>query len=233
MVSWRAAIVITVAGCSTILGINDVKRRDAGTGNDALADGPADAAPDSPADALTADRIVFTTSRKYSANLNGLLGADLLCTTLAGSAQLPGTYKAWLSDNTTGPASPGRMTHSTGHYVLVNGTQVASGWDGLTSGTLLHAIDLSELGSTPPTSTAGSNGGCDASTDTHFVYTNTYGSGTPKYMVGSDNCSDWTVVNMLSAGMTGHWNSAGSDWTAACYGGLTCKGSAAIYCVQQ
>src|SRR4029077_17175057 len=67
--------------------------------------------------------IVFVSSATYGGgNLGGLTGADPKCQSLATAAVLPGTYKAWLSDDTTSAAS--RLTHSTNPYVLVDGKTI-------------------------------------------------------------------------------------------------------------
>ena len=44
---------------------------------------------------------VFATTAAYTGNLGGRAGADAACTTSRTAAGLPGTYKAWLSTNTT------------------------------------------------------------------------------------------------------------------------------------
>jgi hypothetical protein len=51
---------------------------------------------------------------------------------------------AWLSDSTG--SSSTRFTRATVPYKLVNGSTVASNWTALTSGTLAHAMDLTETG---------------------------------------------------------------------------------------
>ena len=53
--------------------------------------------------------------------------------------------------STTSPDS--RFSRGVGPYVLVDGTIVANNWSDLTSGTLRHAIDETETGRPPPTTT--------------------------------------------------------------------------------
>ncbi len=48
----------------------------------------------------TRAKIAFTTSTTFTGALGGLAGADAACNTAATNANLPGTYVAWLSDNT-------------------------------------------------------------------------------------------------------------------------------------
>jgi hypothetical protein len=89
---------------------------------------------------------VFVSSRPppAGANLGGLTGADDFCQSAADTNQLGGTWKAWLSDPTTSASA--RLTHATVPYVLLDGHTVAANWSALTSGTLAHAIDVSEDG---------------------------------------------------------------------------------------
>ena len=97
------------------------------------------------------EKKVFVTSTVHiNGNLAGLQGADDICNSLASSAELPGTYKAWLSDDAASPNT--RFAKSTEPYVLVDGTLVASSYADLTDGSLQNAIDLDETGSPVPTS---------------------------------------------------------------------------------
>jgi hypothetical protein len=61
---------------------------------------------------------VFVTSTIYMGYLGGLDGADAKCQSVANAAQLGGTFKAWLRDDTT--AARDRLNHATGPYVLVD-----------------------------------------------------------------------------------------------------------------
>ena len=87
---------------------------------------------------------VFVSSTTHSGNLGGLSGADTTCQNLANAAGLPGTYRAWLSDNTQSPST--RFATSTGAYALVNGVTIAASWTDLTDGTLASPITVTELG---------------------------------------------------------------------------------------
>jgi len=118
---------------------------DSGTGSDSSAGTGTDAS-------VTGQKTIFVTSAVYSGNLGGLAGADSDCQTLAAAANLTGTYKAWLSDGTATAAA--RLTHSSGTYVLVDGTAVASGWTQLASGALLNPIDKTERGGAAAPGTA-------------------------------------------------------------------------------
>jgi hypothetical protein len=83
----------------------------------------------------------------YGGDLGGIAGADAKCQERADAAQFSGTYYAWLSDGGSSPAT--RFSSSPGPYLLVDGTTVAESYTGLTSGTLEHAIDMTELGGVP------------------------------------------------------------------------------------
>src|SRR2546428_3153004 len=62
-----------------------------------------DALPDGPhGDASPTFNVAFVTSTSQAAaSLGSLAGADALCQARAASAQLSGTYRAWLSDGST------------------------------------------------------------------------------------------------------------------------------------
>ncbi len=51
--------------------------------------------------------------------MGGLVGADAACQQRAAVAGLTGTYKAWLADATSSPAT--RLTHHLGPYQLTTG----------------------------------------------------------------------------------------------------------------
>lgn len=90
---------------------------------------------------------VFVTSAQQSngGNLGGTPGADATCSAAATAAGLGGTWNAWLSDSHT--AATSHVYHATGAYTLVDGTTVvALSYAALVSGTLAHAIDVTETG---------------------------------------------------------------------------------------
>lgn len=90
-------------------------------------------------------KTVFITSATVTGDLGGIAGADALCNSLATASSLPGTYKAWLSDGTSSPATTFTKNH---RYVLPDGTTiVADSWADLTDGTLANNIDRTESGS--------------------------------------------------------------------------------------
>ncbi len=153
-------------------------------------------------------RTVFLTSVKYKGNLGYLVDADGKCQSLAGSSG----YRAWLSSSEGSPST--RFDKSfTGVYELVDGTIVAIGWAGLTSGTLLAPIDRTELGQQV-------NG---------IVWTNTEvdGSEGPTFQ----SCYDWTSDVMFDEGGAGLSNESGEAWTAT-YSDHFCWGVAHLYCFE-
>ena len=165
----------------------------------------------------------FVSSVLYDGSMGGLAGADLKCTTIANAAGLPGTYKAWLSDSSTNAAD--RLSHSNFQYVLVDGTVVATNWAGLTSGNLLHAIDLTEKMGLPPVSNGTQCGDGGA-----LVWTGTGPSGVKQN--GPSFCLDWT--NNGNAGASfGHYTGSDLSWSQWCSSSSTCSAHAPIYCIQQ
>ena len=165
-------------------------------------------------------RTIFVTSKTFTGNLGGLDGADATCQTAATTAGLSGTYKAWLSDDAM--TASGRLAHSTAPYVLPDGqTVVASGFAQLVSGTIAHAINMTELKTAPPTS------GATCGIDT--VWTSTGPSGNEAF--AHEDCNGWGSTAGGSFGGTGLTTATNTSWTdaAACGGSNT----ASLYCVEQ
>lgn len=160
--------------------------------------------------------LVFVTSTPLTGNLGGLTGADAICQSLAGNAGLPGSYMAWLSDNTGSPST--RFTRATAPYTLVDGTIIAANWNTLTTSPLAHAIDKSE-------------NGVVSSASPDQVWTNTEPSGVPGGVNGGSlHCQNWSVATTVS-GNTGHIPDTMTRWTHYSY--TTCINQRRIYCFQQ
>jgi len=138
--------------------------------------------------------IVFKTSARYTGyDLGGLSGADDKCQLAATNANLPGNYKAWLSDNNTNARD--RLNHSTQPYVRTDGAVVATNWDDLVDGTILAPINFNEFGqdidfSPPP-----------------YMWTFTQSDGA---FDGGVSCDD---PNIPSQGLVGNPRSIDSTWT--------------------
>jgi hypothetical protein len=117
--------------------------RDASSPRDSGPPDSEDASVIIPACGLVRSR-VFVTSTMYTGDLAGAGGADDKCMARASAQRLGGLWRAWLSEAST-PA-PARIYAAPGGYVLLDGTVVAPSFDALVSGSLAHAIDLTELG---------------------------------------------------------------------------------------
>ena len=173
----------------------------------------------------TKARRVFVTSQIFvGGDLGGLAGADDICRNLAEGAGLGSSFAAWLSDATDSPSK--RFPQGVGPYELVDGTIVARNWFGLTSGTLLHGIDLTERGDPPPLGTVG----CVSPA----VWSGTQQNGMLAEERG--HCSNWSDPTWESAVLG--WVGATTRWSDACtvISGTpqkACGGMAALYCFEQ
>lgn len=179
--------------------------------------------------AVTSKR-AFLTSVKYNGNLGGLTGADDKCQTRANAAGLGGTWKAWLSDGSTGAAS--RLTHPTGQITAPNGTVIANDWNNLLAGGV-HNLDINEFGNVVTTESGGSGISCSwAGGYFHFPWSNTTTSG-GVYGTGY-TCNNWTTT---SSGVSGHVNmiynvtTIWSDpWSEQCF---SCDKLRPLMCFEQ
>lgn len=155
---------------------------------------------------------IFLTSTVYNGNLGGLSGADQKCQSLATAANLPGSWKAWLSTDTISAAN--RLTHSESGYRLLDDSLVANNWADLTDGTIVNGISQTEkrtiLVNQP-------------------VLTATTPSGTSNGM----NCNNWqTASGYTVCGISGSGSSGGSwtNYSASCQ----CSANAfGLYCFEQ
>jgi Collagenase NC10 and Endostatin len=198
-------------------GVTDGGAGDGGTSTDASRE------PGVNCSDASADKRVFVSSVLYTGNLGGLTGADSKCQTLADAAGLCGTFKAWLSDATTDAAA--RLTHATGNYVRTDGQIVASGFSGLVSGTIQHAVNRTETNGAAPVGTVK----CGGATVTP-VWTGSTAAGA-NVMNGS--CSNWASSNSSPGGIFGNADATNAAWTAMCQIVAVCQSTAAIYCVEQ
>lgn len=156
---------------------------------------------------------VFVTSLSYNGNLGGLVGADAKCQERANAANLGGTWKAWLSDNTTSVSS--RFIHSNIPYKLLDGTIIANNWRDLTDGQLFNTITLTE------TKTYHGN----------YVWTGTNEKG-EIHNPGTSKCMEWTALsNKSPLGPTGHSGYTDYRWT---WGSTwNCANQYPLYCFEQ
>lgn len=157
-------------------------------------------------------RKVFVSSAQYSGSLGGLVGADAKCQTLAKTAKLSGTFKAWLSDATMGPAARFDTTF-VGIYELVDGTIVAHGWTDLADGMLVNSIGLDELNNAMAEGAVWSNSSASGET-----------------LKGSA-CVGWTSAKVSDEGKLGLTGAKDSTWTDSASTAL-CSIYANIYCFE-
>jgi hypothetical protein len=153
---------------------------------------------------------IFRTETVQNANLGGIAGADAICAAQALAAGLEGEFKAWLSTITSPVA--GRLTPSSGPYVLVDGTRVADDWNDLVDGSILAPINLDANGMFR----------------SGEIWTGTLETG-DSYL-GSD-CAAFTTDSMAVAALCGASNSTTSTWTD----NITpaCSTLLGLYCIEQ
>jgi hypothetical protein len=160
---------------------------------------------------------VFVTSNRYyvARDFNSPVAADQLCQGNASGAGLVGTFKAWISDSSSSAAS--RLSHSTKPYEDLRGMIIALDWKGLTSGSLMNAIYVTESRENLST-----NGPIWTATDS-------YGQLMANNFSNSSNCDDWK--NPGSIGYYGWAGVAGPGWTQ--WGYQSCDIPAHLICIQQ
>jgi hypothetical protein len=159
----------------------------------------------------TEGRRVFVTAGPVPALLMGAMGADDLCRAIADDAGLGGDWMAWISDMMTWPST--RFTQSTVPYVLVDGTPVANGFAGLIGGSLQHAIDMNELGTTV----------LDAE-----VWTGTSLMGDPS----TYDCLSWMNTGATVSGTVGLSSGTESNWTMSSLANCD-RMDVHLYCFEQ
>jgi hypothetical protein len=191
-----------------------------------------DSLPKRPSIDAGSNKLVFVTSRVYSANLGGLSGADAKCQAHAEAAGLPGVYKAWLSDSTTFAAD--RFTHAEVPYTLIDGTRVAADWSTLTSGSILHAINLSDARGEGPGARINPCLGGECCAAVVWTGTDPSGSWDPDaFGLQVHDCNGWTTTAVDGSRLwLGNWSSDFlGGWTESCLG--DCTFLAPLYCFEQ
>jgi hypothetical protein len=172
------------------------------------------------ADSAVSGKYVFLSSSQSNAALGGVSGADGVCQDLATKAHLPGTYKAWISDDTPQSSPALRFTQSQIPYVRVDGRRVADSWTSLTMNGLLNPINVTEQGQA-----------LDAGSQ--YVWTDTVMAGTNFETSGGPTCGHWadaTNTNEINVGDASQTNDAWTYGTAM----LGCSNvSGRLYCFQQ
>ncbi len=160
---------------------------------------------------------VFISSQIYNGNMGNLTGTDSKCQTLANTAGLGNTWKAWASNTSTNAFS--RLNQSTLPYILVdNLTKIADNWATLIDGNLDNPILLSETGQNLGTNLR--------------VWTNTKFDGSIFSTSSQSTCTNWTLATPSRIARVGV-NSLNSsiDWTDS--ENNACNTSNHLYCFEQ
>jgi hypothetical protein len=158
-------------------------------------------------------KLVFVTSVTGNGNLGswpdaggqtGLAAGDAICQARADSAQLPGIYKAWLSDSSIDANQ--RLIHSTVSYRTPDGTFVANSFYELVTngGEILSPINITET-----------NTGISAS---EYVWTATDYQGNATScdpIVCGGFCEDWSSDSIDLIAMVGDPYQTTRQWTEA------------------
>ncbi len=150
---------------------------------------------------------VFVSSTLYNGDLGGLSGADAKCQSLAASAGLSGTYKAWLSDSNTNAKD--RIPDNASYYLVDGVTKVADNKADLIDGNIDHEINKDELGNAQSWQT----------------WTGTKSDGSKD----TTHCNNWTAVSGYSA-KDGKPIYNDYRWTQ--HGSSSCNNGHALYCFQ-
>ena len=164
-------------------------------------------------DGVCTARYAFITSIGYASNLGGLAGADANCNERAAAKNLPGVYKAWLSDGIDSPSTT--FVQHDGPYVRVDHVQIADDWTDLTDGSLDAPLGVNENG----------NPGTHA-------WSGTLPDGTP---AGDDNCAGWTSTAEGLIGHSGRGDETDGQWSDW-FTGWLCnhpQSKLGLYCFQQ
>ncbi len=161
-------------------------------------------------------KYVFHSEALVKGDFGGASVADQICQTEADAASLGGTYKAWVSDYDSNPATA--FAQSIAPYVLVDGTVIASHWSDLTDGAIFNGIGLTAVGN-PATGSVWTGTMVDGSKATY-------------------TCSGWKSQTPDSWTTVGYPASSEISWTFSItvdYGFLVpnCSNSMGFYCFEQ
>lgn len=159
-------------------------------------------------------KYVFVTSMTFLPSFGGTAMADDKCHDVAKAAGLGGKWKSWTSDS-AGSTPLVRFAQGPGPYLLLDDqTIVASSWAALTSGGLLHGINLDE-------------------NQQPVVLPLEVWTGTmPNGSYAGSACKDWTLINVDNlTGAVGISGDATGGWTKTKE--QPCLLKAHLYCFQQ
>jgi hypothetical protein len=173
---------------------------------------PADAS--IPCGTAPCKRVFVTAGSMPNGGFGSVGTGDRACQRVADGAALGGTWRAWLSNVSTSPAT--RFVQSAFPYRLLDGTQVAADWRALTSGVLENPIDVMETGRRIPAGVVVE------------VWTGT----TPSGRESGITCANWTNPSPgLPDGQVGLSSRRDRLWTQAL--AELCSTSAHLYCFEQ
>lgn len=139
------------------------------------------------------------------------------------NANLPGTFKAWLSDSNQWPSN--RFFRNPLGYVNIKGEVIANNWADLTDGLLENAIRYDEFGQPSLSPAPGWPS---------VAYTGTFTDGTS---IVSQTCNNWTSKSEFGNALLGQVDSTRSSWANWSGEIVFCGDSppfnAHLYCFQQ
>ncbi len=156
--------------------------------------------------------LMFTTSGVFNGNLGGLAGADAICKSTAAQKNLPGNYRAFLSDRAT--AAPSRFVGFSG-WVRVDNQPVMNSITEFGGGTLVNPPSLDEAG-------------IDLS-NSPGAWTGTFADGTFGGSCNANNTvPDWTtVLNFGRVGIITQIDGRVVSFRAP----QSCEGTFHLYCL--
>jgi hypothetical protein len=106
------------------------------------------------------------------------------------------------------------LTHATVPYVLLDGSTVAANWNALTSGTIAHAINMSEDGVV------------------HATYVEVWTGTTSSGAYGGHTCLAWSTASVSNTGDVGMSNATNYGWTNV-YQQYCDRNNVHLYCFEQ
>jgi hypothetical protein len=157
-----------------------------------------------------------TSTKKLPGDIGGLDGGDACCNSLAQSAGLPGTYRAWLSDGANAIGAKERIFETGARgWVRPDGKPFADTIDDITSGRLYYPPRITEQGVD-----VGSSGD-------DVVATGTFSTGDD---IGLDaDCEAFTDSGSADAMIAGYADGGAGAWTDYFFQ-VSCATQARIYC---
>jgi hypothetical protein len=174
-----------------------------------------DASPNPTSDAgdAGARKRIFVTSTTFTgSSIGGVTGANAKCQEVAKSANLGGTFIAWLS--VTNDSVYARL-QNVGPWYLIDGTLVFANKGVITSLGPYVPIDRDETGTKLPG-------------PQNYVWSGTLASG--QAANGNLNCNGFSV-GPAADGLVGDVSKQTADWTA--FGSSPCNSALHLYCIEQ